>query len=904
MGWGHFSTVWMCRDNHSPAKSPKYVAMKIQKSAEHYREAAFDEIELLRCASKASQSETARKESGGMGSGVVALIDHFEHHGPNGNHVCMVFEMLGENLLKVIKNYDYRGISIPVVRNMALQMCKGLDFLHRHCHIIHTDLKPENVLIATPPPPPSDLFIKSLIDQQSRKPDKKKKPGKGKKTKGTVTAKEKESSGGHAEPKSGGHAHSHAHDHAHAVATVAHCNSQDTDGSEDVLGLSNEQKKKIKKKMKKKQQRARKGDKAARRKTGAAAAPTQPLSAIDELREMELMEQASQPIMYAVSTDPADGAQEVGGNREDSGLISMSTVSTDATELSLDEDVTEDDLDGLDITASSQVSLRSLSPPLSDVGFVSSLLRPMSSMPWLRHSLFGAVNFRSRHGVEDLDSADRKAPAVAAAPTEPTPPPQLLLKLTAVPQETWSYPSSSTWAVLHMVCMHVVEIHIFNSSCFFQVLPATVVWKQFSKLPNQTPLPPFDLETAAYYEWFGALTLNEAAANSSPEYISQRNRIMNALDPESLQFYVKGRGLDTNGISNAVGRCLIQPVSSGYDEMDDDDESYSPLVTAGTVADHQLPVLWTIGHSALVTEFLVAALEQMFPGLHFLCQCDAEDLPSTTEDINLWGMTEALCQHPYTDEDDGSYSRALIGIDVASVTQSLYPHGYAQPPEKWYAEVCPLQLRLRAFAGEAEDVLFEYQSEVNHKDRLALEESDEVDPQSEEFRNISDKAVEELDEKYVNARLKIVDLGNACWTHRHFTDDIQTRQYRSPEVILGANYDTSADMWSLACIIFELLTGDLLFDPHSGKTWDRDEDHLAMIAELVGGFPRKMTSLGKRCQQYFNKKGEFRNIKQLKFWPLRNVLREKYLFSDADAVEIASFLETILEVCHLLFSVI
>jgi len=34
------------------------------------------------------------------------------------------------------------------------------------------------------------------------------------------------------------------------------------------------------------------------------------------------------------------------------------------------------------------------------------------------------------------------------------------------------------------------------------------------------------------------------------------------------------------------------------------------------------------------------------------------------------------------------------------------------------------------------------------------------------------------------------------------------------QVILGATYDTSADMWSLACMVFELVTGDLLFDPH------------------------------------------------------------------------------------------
>ena len=58
--------------------------------------------------------------------------------------------------------------------------------------------------------------------------------------------------------------------------------------------------------------------------------------------------------------------------------------------------------------------------------------------------------------------------------------------------------------------------------------------------------------------------------------------------------------------------------------------------------------------------------------------------------------------------------------------------------------------------------------------------------------------------------IKIVDLGNACWTYKHFASDIQTRQYRCPEVIVGAKYDTSADIWSLACLIFELATGDLL----------------------------------------------------------------------------------------------
>ncbi|MCL7031958.1 hypothetical protein MKW94_016462, partial [Papaver nudicaule] len=75
----------------------------------------------------------------------------------------------------------------------------------------------------------------------------------------------------------------------------------------------------------------------------------------------------------------------------------------------------------------------------------------------------------------------------------------------------------------------------------------------------------------------------------------------------------------------------------------------------------------------------------------------------------------------------------------------------------------------------------------------------------------------------VELKCKLVDFGNACWTYKQFTSDIQTRQYRCPEVLLGSKYSTSADLWSFACICFELATGDVLFDPHSGDNFDRDE---------------------------------------------------------------------------------
>ena len=150
---------------------------------------------------------------------------------------------------------------------------------------------------------------------------------------------------------------------------------------------------------------------------------------------------------------------------------------------------------------------------------------------------------------------------------------------------------------------------------------------------------------------------------------------------------------------------------------------------------------------------------------------------------------------------------------------------------------------------------------------------------------------------YRQVPLKIVDLGNSCFVHKHFTEDIQTRQYRAPEVIINAGYGTPADMWSLACILFELLTGDLLFDPHAGVNFDRDEDHLAMMMELTGGsFPRKLAVSGKKSSLYFNKRGELKHIDNLKVWRLRDVLTEKYNFNFQDAEEIASFLNGMLEV--------
>lgn len=155
LGWGHFSTVWLSRDT----ATGKHVALKVVRSAAHYTETAIDEIKLLNKIVQANPNHPGRKH-------VVSLLDSFEHKGPNGVHVCMVFEVLGENLLGLIKRWNHRGIPMPLVKQITKQVLLGLDYLHRDCGIIHTDLKPENVLIEIGD---VEQIVKTFVNDETKK---------------------------------------------------------------------------------------------------------------------------------------------------------------------------------------------------------------------------------------------------------------------------------------------------------------------------------------------------------------------------------------------------------------------------------------------------------------------------------------------------------------------------------------------------------------------------------------------------------------------------------------------------------------------------------------------------------------------------------------------------------------
>ncbi|XP_059188421.1 SRSF protein kinase 3 [Centropristis striata] len=143
--------------------------------------------------------------------------------------------------------------------------------------------------------------------------------------------------------------------------------------------------------------------------------------------------------------------------------------------------------------------------------------------------------------------------------------------------------------------------------------------------------------------------------------------------------------------------------------------------------------------------------------------------------------------------------------------------------------------------------------------------------------------------------VKIADLGSSCWVYKHFCEEIQTRQYRSLEVLLGSEYGPPADIWSVACMAFELVTGDSLFEPKAGESISLEEDHIAQIMELLGKIPPPVVMSGKYSAEYFSRRGELRRVGPLKLWSLYDVLVEKYHFLLEDATGFSDFLLRMLD---------
>ena len=93
--------------------------------------------------------------------------------------------------------------------------------------------------------------------------------------------------------------------------------------------------------------------------------------------------------------------------------------------------------------------------------------------------------------------------------------------------------------------------------------------------------------------------------------------------------------------------------------------------------------------------------------------------------------------------------------------------------------------------------------------------------------------------------VKVIDFGSACFSNRTVYSYVQSRFYRSPEVVLGHPYSTAVDMWSLGCVAAELFLGLPLFPAAC------EFDLLGRMIETIGQIPESVLRKGKYSGKYF-----------------------------------------------------
>lgn len=97
----------------------------------------------------------------------------------------------------------------------------------------------------------------------------------------------------------------------------------------------------------------------------------------------------------------------------------------------------------------------------------------------------------------------------------------------------------------------------------------------------------------------------------------------------------------------------------------------------------------------------------------------------------------------------------------------------------------------------------------------------------------------------MHSEIKVIDFGSSCFEHEKVYTYIQSRFYRSPEVILGMTYGMPIDMWSLGCILAELFTGYPIFPG------ENEQEQLACIMEVFGPPEKHLIEKSTRKKLFF-----------------------------------------------------
>mmetsp|Transcript_21928 Transcript_21928/g.36325 ORF Transcript_21928/g.36325 Transcript_21928/m.36325 type:complete len:662 (+) Transcript_21928:218-2203(+) len=129
LGKGSFGQVVKAFDY----KTNQLIALKIIRNKKRFHHQALVEVKIL---------EHLRDHDHEDSTNIIRMNEYFYFR----NHLCITFELLSINLYEFIKNNNFQGLSLSLIRRFAIQLLTSLRFQRKH-RIIHCDLKPENILL-------------------------------------------------------------------------------------------------------------------------------------------------------------------------------------------------------------------------------------------------------------------------------------------------------------------------------------------------------------------------------------------------------------------------------------------------------------------------------------------------------------------------------------------------------------------------------------------------------------------------------------------------------------------------------------------------------------------------------------------------------------------------------------